>query len=345
MNMKRTLFCLVASAAFGLPTFGFWSKPLLQPSYGEPTLQEKRIRDGKDAFEYATVFVGEEGLTNITVMGWFRYAMDGTEDGGHKDLAISVLASNRRARAGLEGGEKLTNLCSTNWWDGTENLPLGEDGTWAERCLPSSYDKPGVGISEDFRYGCYAVNVATDTPLTLDVAGYEVAVPVTNFWAFNAPARSESQTVSITAGSASAKVRFGIAENPLVQFVGTQMINIGDGMEMNNGISSGEWRLFVAKIGIEGGTNMAVNIFGYGVTNRLDGASSVSQPMWKPTRAFERDARIRVLVFGMVGLDGRTVKSWGFRAYGDSIPETLIERMRDQDAEEMKRIGLISGGE
>lgn len=183
-------------------------------------------------------------------------------------------------------------------------------------------------------------------PLTIDVAGHEVSVPMTNFWAFNAPAHSTSRTVSISAESADAKVRFGIAENPLVQFVSATALEVdGTGMRFTVGIDLDEWRFFVARIGIDGGTNLTVGISGYTATNRMENAKTVSQARWKPRRTFERDSRVRFVFAGMNGLGVRVVKSWGLRAYGSSISESLIERMRDQDIEEMKRIGLVTEGE
>lgn len=326
------------------------AKPLPRPIWGDPTLQAASSRAYPDDgyHDHFTAYVATPGLTGLTFCGWFRF--DHANAYRQTPLFAMAMFSNKAARSGREGGAKLPNLTSSNWWDGADDLPLGADGTWAETCLPASYALPNSYVNDDFRYGCYAVNVSTDAPLTLTVSGYEVQVPVTNFWAFNAPARAASRAVSVAASSPSAHVRLGIAENPLVQFVGAQFDNNGGyGDDLYGaaigGIVSNEWRFVVARARIDGGTNLAVSVCGYGATNRFANAQSVSQPMWRPTAAFERDARFRLLFASLVNMTNVTVRSYGMRAYGAALDDALVERMRDQDWAEMARRGLVPQGE
>lgn len=350
--MRRMPLTVPAAALLAAlaPSAASAAKPLPRPIWGDPTLQASSSRDYPDDgfHDHFTAYVATPGLTGLTVCGWFRF--DSRNVYGVTPLMAMVMFSNRAARSGLEGGAKLANLCPTNWWDGADDLPLAADGTWACACLPASYDKPNDGFGEDFRYGVYAVNVSTDTPLTLDVAGGEVQVPVTNFWAFNAVARSAGRAVSVAAESPSAHVRFGLAVQPLVQFVGAQFDSFnsyGTSYWDGNlgGVVSNGWRFVVARARIDGGTNLAVRVCGYGATNLFENVQSVSQAMWKPTAAFEPDARVRILFASLSGMSNVTVRTYGLRAYGAELDDALVERMRDLDWAELKRRGLVPQGE
>ncbi len=346
--MKRIAAPPLAAALAALSALSASAaKPLPRPIWGDPTLQASSSSDYNDGWhDHFTAFVAAPGLTGLTFCGWFRF--DNANAYSKQPLFAMVSFSNRAARSGREGGAKLPNLTSANWWDGADDLPLGSDGTWAETCLPASYALPNDRMGEDFLYGCYAVNVSTDAPLTLAVSGYEVQVPATNFWAFNAPARAASRAVSVSASSPSAHVRLGIAENPLVQFVGAQFDSFDESGSRSfddalGGIVSNEWRFVVARARIDGGTNLAVSVCGYSRTAKFANEQSVSQPMWRPTAAFERDARVRVMFecFNSGGMSNVTVRAFGMRAYGAALDDALVERMRDQDWAEMARRGLV----
>ena len=74
--------------------------------------------------------------------------------------------------------------------------------------------------------------------------------------------------------------------------------------------------------------------------SQLTKVESGAQAMWQPVSAFEKDARIRVMCASLEGLDGCSVKVWGFRVYRGWLDDALIETMRDQDAAELARRGM-----
>lgn len=304
-----------------------------------------------DAWSYLTAFVGTPGLSGLTVCGWMRY--DAPADANAViPLAVVFDVSNVPARATTEGGAALPDLCPTNWWDGDDDLPLAADGTWAATVLPASYDLPpdfADGSSNQWKYGCYVVNVSTDSPLTLTVGGEEMQVPATNLLVRNVLAASASRAVSVAASDPAAHVRLGVAENPLVQFVGAQF----DGSDMSGASPVGEefggvvtngWRFVVARARIDGGTNLAVSVCGYTRAARLENAGFVSRRLWRPSATFAPDARAMVMTCGLLG-SGGAVLGYGWRAYGCWLGDALVERMRDQDWAELVRRGLVRPGD
>lgn len=346
----RRIAATALSAALAASAFA--AKPLPRPTWGDPALQTaQRPRTGTGAWGYFTGFVGTPGLSGLTVCGWMRY--DPPAD-AQAVFPIIVMASfsNVPARATTEGGAALPDLCPTNWWDGDADLPLAADGTWAATILPASYDLPPDfvdGSSDQWRHGCYAVNVSTDSPLTLTVGGEELQVPATNLFVRNVMAASASRAVSVAASDPAARVRLGVAENPLVQFVGgqfdgTSQSGMSPAGEEFGGVVTNGWRFVVARARIDGGTNLAVSVCGYTRSARLENDDSVSQRLWRPSATFAPDARIRVMTCDLLGLRG-VVLGYGWRAYGCWLGDALVERMRDQDWAELVRRGLVRPGD
>lgn len=345
--MRRIAATALAAA---LAASAFAAKPLPRPFWGDPTLQTaQRPKTGADAWAYLSAFVDPPGLAAVTLCGWLRY--DPPADAKvFFPLVVMADFSNVPARATAEGGATLPDLCPSNWWDGDDDLPLAADGTWAATLLPASYDMPpDFAAADRWRHGCYAVNVLTDSPLTLTVGGEELQVPATNLFACNVMAASASRAVSVAASDPAARVRFGIAENPLVQFVGAQFDGMDPGGltpadEELGGVITNGWRFVVARARIDGGTNLAVSVCGYTRSARLENAGAVSQRLWRPSATFAPDARARVILCGLIGTDG-VVLGYGWRAYGGWLGDALVDRMRDQDWAELVRRGLVRPGD
>ena len=328
--MKKNLLllalfaCCVAAA----------SELLVAPQYGDPTvLAPSRSSEGQSAFNLAHVWM-PGGNTNFTAIIW---AISSTPTNTPYRPFIMMDCTYKAARSTTEGGPELAELCSH---DDTQPLTLS-GGTWAENCLPATYAVPGPTF-RDWQYGCYCFNLTTDTPLTLDVGGEELYIPATNRMIRNIKATTASRSVSIAAESPSATVYFGIAENPLKQFIGGQSTgvhNSGDADYSSGGTSTNEWRMFVFRAEIAG-SDLRYEVRGYTPLSQLTVVESGAKAMWQPVSAFEKDARIRVMCASLTGLDGCSVEVWGFRVYRGWLDDALIETMRDQDAAELARRGL-----
>ena len=330
--MKKTLLflalfaCCVAAA----------SELLVMPKYGDPTvLAPSRSSEGQSAFNLACAFM-PGGNTNFTAIIW---AIGSIPTNVVWRPLVMMDCTYKAARSTTEGGPGLADLCSH---DNTQPLTLS-GGTWAENCLPASYAVPNPTTFQNWQYGCFCINLTTDTPLTLNVGGAELYIPATNRMIRNILATTASRSVSIAAESPSATVYFGIAENPLKQFIGGQSDggSVSDGMDYwKGGISTDEWRMFVFRAEISGG-DLRYEVRGYTPMSQLAAVHSGAQAMWQPVSAFEKDARIRVMSSSLTGLDGASIEVWGFRVYRGWLDDALIETMRDQDAAELARRGIL----
>jgi len=310
------------------------SELLVKPQYGDPTvLAPSRSAEGQSAFNLALAFM-PGGNTNFTAIIW---AISSTPSNTPYTPSVMMDCTYKAARSTTEGGPELAELCSH---DDTQPLTLS-GGTWAENCLPATYAVPGPTF-RDWQYGCYCFNLTTDTPLTLNVGGAELYIPATNRMIRNIQATTASRSVSIAAESPSATVYFGIAENPLKQFIGGQSSGVRSSGEEDysaGGTSTNEWRMFVFRAEISG-SDLRYEVRGYTPMSQLSAVESGAQAMWQPVSAFEKDARIRVMCASLTRLDGCTVEVWGFRVYRGWLDDAFIETMRDQDAAELTRRGL-----
>lgn len=316
---------------------------LPKPMFGDPTMQQTGHVWGENAAGLASFFVGDDSATGLTVCLWIK------TDNSYTYMAtpsISAMFSNVPARSTKEGGARLTNLCHDDY-TGSAVVPL-VNGRWSDNCLPSTYDYP-TGL-DNWQYGCYVVNVSTDTPLTVNVGGGEVYVPVTNRFIRNVMAESASRAVSIVAESSSANVHFGIAENPLVQFCDVIFTPIGEIVTddqpldiTRGGIVNTEYRFVVARAKIVNG-NMITDIRGYNDSSRLANFEHKTNALWNVSSTFAKDARIRLCLFaiGMGTLKEYDFSIFGMRGYAKWIDDQMIETMRDQDYSEMRRRGIVN---
>ena len=317
---------------------------LAPPAFGDPT--RMRAKAYANAFELQSAFFGDGNATNFTLLCWMRWTPRANypAEASWACPFVMVSVSADPAQATKEGGPELENLCSHRY-----EVPLTlSGGTWAATCLPATYDYPPS--CSDWQYGCYCVNVETDAALTVNVGGAERNVAASNGvrQVFNIKAETASRAVSISAASNSARVKFGIAENPLVQFIGAQFDSqgaqhMGTGSPSLGGIASDEWRLVVAR-GLIATNCLTVSVCGFNATSQLDAQETCTQALWHPRATFAKHARIRLSVASLMGLslDGQddTITLYGYRVYRGWMSEADILRMRDLDVAEMTRRGM-----
>lgn len=340
--MKRlALFALAALAvrgAFAAPEL------LAPPRFADPTVMYAFSRS--NALDVVTEFFQDDRASNFTAIVWMKWMprRDFPTSGITPMVMFGV--STDPARATREGGDPLPDLQSHRY-----EVPLTlSNGTWGETCLPASYDYPDATL-ENWQYGCYAVNIETDTALTLNVGGAEKSIAASpEKQLFNIMGETASRSVSIAAASTTATVKFGIAVNPLVQFVGAQFddtkrdgtVNFEGGA--NGGLVSNEWRMVVFRGRIAAGS-VTVQSCGYNATQKLYNEDTTTQEIWHPRTTFAKNARIRIMVASLGGIGYGTdnpdrFNIYGFRVYRGWFDDAAIERMRDLDAAEMQRRGM-----
>ena len=337
--MKRALLILAALAlrgAFAAPEL------LAPPQFGDPT--RMCAYSCSNVMDVATAYFSDDQASNFTAIVWMKWTPRSNyvpSSGMVPFVTFGVSADP--ARATMEGGDGLSDLQSHRY-----ETPIAlSGGTWGETCLPASYDIPDSTLSA-WQYGCYAVNIETDTALTLNVGGAEKSISASpEKQRFNILATSASRSVSISAASSSATVKFGIAENPLVQFFGAQFDDSvpsgAAGHGVIGGLVSNEWRMVVFRGRIAAGS-ATCNACGYNATTKLQNEQTSTKELWHPRTTFAKNARIRVMVAAPVGIqyEGKydTFHLYGFRVYRGWFDDATIERMRDLDAAEMTRRGM-----
>lgn len=337
--MKRAALILAALAlrgAFAAPEM------LAPPQFGDPT--RMCAYSCSNVMDVATAYFSDDQASNFTAIVWMKWTprSNYVPSSGMVPFVMCGVSADP-ARATMEGGDGLPDLQSHRY-----EVPLTlSGGTWGETCLPASYDIPDATL-ESWQYGCYAVNIETDTALTLNVGGAEKSISASpEKQRFNIVATSASRAVSISAASSSATVKFAIAENPLVQFFGAQFDDsTPTGMAQHGiigGLVSNEWRMVVFRGRIAAGS-VTCNACGYNAASKLTNENSSTKELWHPRTTFAKNARIRVMVAAPVGIqyEGKydTFHLYGFRVYRGWFDDATIERMRDQDAAEMTRRGM-----
>ena len=158
---------------------------------------------------------------------------------------------------------------------------------------------------------------------------------------FNILGTSASRAVSISAASTAATVKFGIAENPFVQFVSAQFDDVVDGSAIFSGgeyggLVSNAWRLVVTRGEIV--TNaVRINVCGYDATTTFPCDRTTTQMLFHARPTFAKDARLRYVVQAASSTQDHVFYIYGFRAYRGWLDDATIERIRDLDAAELTR--------
>lgn len=280
------------------------------------------------------------GETGVTMIAWMKYSSTYAQTIVPPFVMASCTAE--AARSTRDGGAPLTNLVAGTISDAQTIDVSG--GSWALECLPTGYAVPSTLADSQWQYGCYCINISTDTPLTLSVADTELFIPVTNNMVRNVQGSSASRYVIVTPEIASASVQFGIAEMPLHQFVGAQ----SDSTDGESGAVLGAtefggldetWRMFAFRARIADG-KMIVQMDGYTPGAHLEKTQCVTQNLFRVRSTFEKDAMFRFSCAGF-GVETVTIGICLQKMFDGWITDEQVERIRDLDVLELARHGAV----
>ena len=337
--MKRSIPIIAAFAALaacGAATHWMLARPRMNPrmSYAMNPPREIPYPHWAEPFHgYAS-----GGETGMTVIAWAKYSSSYTSAIVTPFVIGSCTAE--AARPTREGGAALTNLVTGTLSDAQTIDVSG--GSWARECLPMGYAVPSTLADSQWQYGCYCINISTDTPLTLSVADTEIYIPATNNMVRNVQGSSASRYVIVTPESASASVQFGVAEMPLHQFVGAQ----SDSATLSGGASAGAtdqggldetWRMFAFRARIDNG-KMIVRMDGYTPGAHLEKVQCVTQDLFRVRSTFERDALFRMNCAGFA-VKEITIGMCMAKMIDGWITDGQVECIRDLDVAELVRHG------
>ena len=346
MKFFRLLFWLLTSSGWAWCALaGGGYQHLMRPIYGEPTLMRLDHRSGLKAFDAFTGFIDGTNVTAFTAMCWMRVTrhpwLNPTNE---RHVVVQSCFSVESARATTEGGPGIPDLLNDAYM--VQPVPLSSNGTWSATCLPSEYSCPST-LSNKWQYGCYCINLTTDTPLTLTVGGADLYVQATNCMIRNILATSADRNVSIAAESANASVNFGIGVNPLVQFCSAAAFTGVNGSSMDNGggLRTNEWRLVVVRGRIENGKAYGITE-GWNATNKFELGETTNETTLAHSRtSFAKNARVRMLVSNTTGglvYEGQSIEIglFGAKLLKGWLTDGEIEKIRDIDAAELHRRGV-----
>ena len=337
--MKRPLSIIAAIAAFAAVGAATQFAPLMRPrmnprmNYAQCPPREMQYPDWCELFHgYAN-----GGETGATVIAWIKYTYSGTGTILPPFAMASCTAD--AARPTRAGGAALTNLVTGTLSDAQEIDVSG--GSWALECLSAGYAVPELLENSQWQYGCYCINISTDTPLTLSVADTELFIPATNNMVRNVQGSSASRYVIVTPESASASVKFGIAEMPLHQFVGAQSaVHAWDiehpGDQEQSGIAQ-TWRMFAFRARIDNGRIIA-QMDGYTPGAHMEVVDCVTQDMFRVRSTFDKDAMFRISCAGF-DIEHISISSCMHKMFNGWIADEQVERVRDLDVAELVRHG------
>ena len=336
--MKRSIpiiAAIAALAACGAATHWMLARPRMNPrmNYALNPPREIPYPHWVESFRgYAN-----GGETGMTVVAWAKY----TSSLANLRVAPFVMGSctAESARPTREGGAPLTNLVTGTVSD-AQTIDVSS-GSWARECLPTGYAVPSTLAGSQWQYGCYCINVTTDTPLTLSVADTEIYIPATNGMVRNVQGSSASRYVIVTPESASASVQFGIAEMPLHQFVGAQSdcADSGGKFHSDQGGLDETWRMFAFRARIDNG-KMIVRMDGYTPGTHLEKVQCVTQDLFRVRSTFEKDAMFRLNCAGF-GIETITIGMCMVKMFDGWITDAQVERVRDLDVVELVRHGAV----
>ena len=346
MKFFRLLFWVLTSSGWAWCAFaGGGYQHLMRPIYGEPTLMRLDHCSGNQAWGAFTGFVDDDDVTAFTAICWMRLTrhpwLNPTNE---RYVVVQSDFTTEMARSTLEGGPSVGDLLNDAYM--VQPIPLSSNGTWSATCLPSEYSCPST-LSNKWQYGCYCINLTTDTPLTLTVGGAELYVQATNCMIRNILATSADRNVSIAAESANASVNLGIGVMPLIQFCSAgsfEGVN-SHGLDIGGGLRTNEWRLVVVRGRIENGKAYGITE-GWNATDKFELGETTNETTLAHSRTtFARNARVRMLISNLaagmvyegqsieIGLfGGKLLKGW--------LTDGEIEKIRDIDAAELHRRGV-----
>jgi len=269
--MKYATLAIAALAAGALGAFSPLAM-LARPSSDGPDPSVLMARTSSSAWPARlhplVATTGESAPTSLTWGAWMKLSGQSARWGSVKPInayAIGSFFCPKTSLATKEGGPSLPNLLSH---PDSEPLPLDANGDWTDAgVLPSSYDLDGMDVGTgDWTNGCYCVNVRTDEPVTLTVAGVQREIPASaEVQIFNMNGLGASRDVSVHASSPDAVVYLGVAENPFRRFYGADlnMMKSGSGAGWQSdpldgfcGLNETEWQFVVFRAALGADSNL-----------------------------------------------------------------------------------------
>lgn len=326
------------------------SSLLLIPRGGDPSAQPLEVsKVGLAAFEMPSAYICEPGATAVTYSAWMRCrdvinVVAGQLAGVMPQ--VTMMTSYDPARATREGGDDLTDLLNDLY--SVDYVPLIH-GSWSASNILLGRDDLAPETLQNWKYGCYCINYKSDSPFTLYLGGEETYLPASPTNAIrNIIVTSSDRSVAITAESASAHINFGVAHNPLVQFIGLTSDSVDTFGLIHTecgGIVTNEWRMCVFRARIADG-KVASQLDVWRPNDKCTLTPSKQEDMWHPRSAFAVNSRVRITLSHMVGLtnpetgDSMTALFWGAKGRAEWMSDEDLEKWRDADYREIVRRGM-----
>ena len=323
---RHIVLVLGAVAALGLHAMD--ASMLLAGTHTDPS--RMRLWKGNSVNLFTSFMDGGEQAA--TVMVWVRT---------RPDLHVAFTQfysfwSVDPARATREGGPELPAI--------KEYAPVAatSGGTFAN----PNYDDCGIG--GQWVYGCYVVNVQTDVPLTLTIAGTEKQIAASNGvkQVFNIQGAAADWSWSLS-GASSGNVSFGFGVNPLVHFYGNcaqvdddAFVGIGDrsGVVRSPSITN-EWILCAYRVRFDGAGHVFEHqsAFSWAAEWFPEGEAAD-----ETTRtSFAKDARVAIAIYSTGVEDVRQgVEQYGAKVFPQWLTDDQLRNVRDLDMFEMQRRGF-----
>lgn len=326
------------------------------PKYGDSSLMSFNRREVRGTLPLMT-FGLPSPASSFTAVFWTCV------DWNNPDTVfmpfVEAMVSTEPALYVSEGGDYSPDLLGDAYWPVERGglgatLPLSSTGTWSANCLPASYDMPeDFAHGDDWQYGCYTLNIITDTDLTVTVGGEERNIAASNEMqqvAFLCV--SADRSITVAAADADADVYLCAAESPLRQFHGMQLLCTSTSSDFYGAPEralTNEWRMVVLRGAIvQAGAAVELNALSFAAVDPSPIEDSTStKELWRPRadRCFARHSRIGFVLGSCVGLQDRNGKYirrnvWGAKIYPEWLDDDLILSIHDKDWAEMQRRGF-----
>ena len=323
------------------------------PKYGDSSLMSLNRREARDTSQLMT-FGLPSPAPSFTAVFWT--CVDWNKPETVLTPFVEAMVSTEPALSVSEGGDYSPDLLGGAYWPVDRGglgatLPLSSTGTWSANCLPSSYDMPADFAARDnWQYGCYTLNVITDSNLTVTVGGEERNIAASNEMqqvAFLCV--SADRSITVAAADADADVYLCAGESPLRQFHSMQFFQTATSSSFYGAPEkslTNEWRMVVLRGAIvQGGAAVELNALTFSAVDPSPIEDSTStKELWRPRadRCFARHSRIGFVIASCVGLKDSTGKYirrniWGAKIFPEWLDDDLILSIHDRDWDEMQR--------
>lgn len=353
---RRFMFALVLALSAHVCAHASTVDLRAQPRMGDPNAMYLIKDRATNNVHLITSGVPVEGASEYSFLFWC--AIETRPSSVFPYMVPYSFISVDPGLATSEGGDMVEEF--TDYGYPHEVLPLSSSGTWSDNCLPpaSDYWLPPALEDTDWQYGCYTVNIITDTALTLTVGGDERQVPASpNNQVLTFKPGTADRSVAIAAESPDAQVSLAIADCPLRQFFSEYICQYIVGMsadDVERAISN-RWVMICLQAKIEDNgsklitSQKALDLDGYSPKDENCHTNTIAQP--RADGCFAKNARIEYLLFAPGGVilpdgeyydGGRYMRrsTWGAKFYPTWLSDEMLYHIRDTDAATIIRRGL-----